>query len=89
MSKIIDQFLTANLREIKYGQRDSSCTSGVRYRQWTLGPGPCGKTVLGLAATLETDGLTILQYCSGQPRPDVFFVPMGQIGTTIQMFPVD
>lgn len=78
-----------NLREIKYGQRDPSCVSGIRYRQWTLGPGPCGKTVNRLMASLESEGLLIRQFCEGQIRPDVFFVPMGQIETTIQMFPVD
>lgn len=78
-----------DVKEIKYGQRDPSTVSGVRHRQWTLGPGPCGKTVTKLEAYIATEGLTIMQHCAGQSYPDVFFVPMGQIETTIQMFPVD
>lgn len=43
--------------------------------EFTLGVGPCGKTVVQLGCTIDASGVSVLQVCSDTERK-MFFYPM-------------
>ena len=48
---------------------------GKEVVEWKLGPGPCGRTVISLEASTDTNGITIVQKCDDHKAPDRFFYP--------------
>ncbi|AKG94486.1 hypothetical protein [Delftia phage IME-DE1] len=55
---------------------------GLRPHEWKLGPGPCGRTVLGLKVDrVSMPGwLVVWQWCEDEPsRPDEFCYPLDDI----------
>lgn len=43
---------------------------------WSLGLGPCGRTVTALQVTRNEQGVTIEQLCTDHPVADTFFYPI-------------